>query len=82
LLHLPVNQLDLLFYFLEELGQAALLKNRLSPLQVLLGLLRLRWITNHEQRSNDLISLRHVDRPVTMQRVLQFLQKYKQIDLT
>ena len=59
-LHLFVDQLDLLFYFLEHLGQATLFEDRLGAQEVLFGLLRFWWIIDHVKRTNNLISLGNV----------------------
>jgi len=73
LLHLPVDQLDLLFHFLQQFLQAALLEYRLRPLQVVFRLLGLRRVADHEQCANHFKSLRDVDRTVAVQSVFQLL---------
>ena len=70
LLYLPVDEFDLLLDFFEKFLKASLLKDRLGTLQVVFGLLGLRWVADHEQSSNDLESLGDVDGAVSVQRIL------------
>ena len=59
-LHLFVDQLDLLLYFLEHLGQATLFEDRLGAQEVLFGLLRFWWVIDHVKRTDNLIGLGNV----------------------
>jgi len=61
LLYLPIYKFDLFFDLFEKFLEASLFKDRLSPLQVFLGLLRLGRVADHIQCANHFVSFGHVD---------------------
>lgn len=76
LLHLPIDQLDLLFHFLQHLGKAALLENRLRSHQVLLRLLWPGWVVDHVQSADHLKCLRDIHASLTVQSCLKLLNLF------